>query len=372
MDRMFLEQGRDGQWRRHLQTEDRRHLEEPCDPLGELIALVETDLSFLVSDVKELSAEVEPLLLSPRRVEAARFFAFRKGVLEVCARIKTKNALLGRLAEAYLEDCRQFYLEEEAFATLYLPEGGRPEEPNRSARDGTAADDSEDEEDEEYGPDEEDYFNAFDLLEAMRRGAMLPGRVLHTQLLAEMFLDLHGNQDWLPVPTSPHAFIKQELFRPFFGENQSADGIHRSYEFDDPRSYYALMAVLADDRAHPLARCECCGRFFAPASKNNTKYCDRVQPNGRTCRELGPALRHRTEAAKDPVLETFYRVKRRMYKRMERSLDGMCAPSKALDLESYFAWLEAAEANRAQYRAGKITKEEALHRLDPEEPSQQA
>ncbi len=118
MDRMFLEQGRDGQWRRHLQTEDWRHLEEPCDPLGELIALVETDLSFLVSDVKELSAEVEPLLLSPRRVEAARFFAFRKRVLEVCARIKTKNALLGRLAEADLEDCLQFYLEEEAFVIL--------------------------------------------------------------------------------------------------------------------------------------------------------------------------------------------------------------------------------------------------------------
>jgi hypothetical protein len=55
-----------------------------------------------------------------------------------------------------------------------------------------------------------------------------------------------------------------------------------------------------------------------------------------------------------------------MYKRVERSLDGMCAPAKALDLESYFAWLEAAEANRAQYRAGKITKEEALRRLDPD------
>ena len=43
---------------------------------------------------------------------------------------------------------------------------------------------------------------------------------------------------------------------------------------------------------------------------------------------------------------------------------GMCAPAKALDLESYFAWLEAAEATRAQYRAGKITKEEALRRFD--------
>ena len=92
--------------------------------------------------------------------------------------------------------------------------------------------------------------------------------------------------------------------------------------------------------------------------------CLQKQPNGRTCRELGPALRHRTEAAKDPVIETFYRVKRRMYKRMERSLDGMCASAKALDLESYFAWLEAAEATRAQYRAGKITKEEALRRFD--------
>ena len=90
--------------------------------------------------------------------------------------------------------------------------------------------------------------------------------------------------------------------------------------------YYRFLTVLADDRSRLVRRCEYCGKLFAPVSQNNTKYCDRLHPNGRTCQDLGPAARHRIESGKDPVLETFYRVKRRMSKRAERFLDGMCTP----------------------------------------------
>ena len=55
-----------------------------------------------------------------------------------------------------------------------------------------------------------------------------------------------------------------------------------------------------------------------------------------------------------------------MYKRMERTIESLRTPTASLELDEYFAWLDAAEETRNQYQAGEITKEEALRRLDPE------
>ena len=128
------------------------------------------------------------------------------------------------------------------------------------------------------------------------------------------------------------------------------------------------LIIQIDDDAHPVVRCSYCGKYFAPTSKNNTKYCDRIQRNGRTCRDLGPAASHKQEALRDSVIETFDRVKRRMYKRRERFLDGMCTPEKALDVKAYFAWLDAAEEARKQYRAGTMSQEEALRIIESDAP----
>ena len=42
----------------------------------------------------------------------------------------------------------------------------------------------------------------------------------------------------------------------------------------------------------------------------------------------------------------------------------MCTAEKALDAKAYFAWLDAAEDARNQYRAGTLTQAEALRIID--------
>lgn len=360
MPYLYLEQSADSVWCRGTESDAWKKKPEICDPLGEVIALVEANLSCLVPFAEELQAEVRPLLLAPKRVAPQQFIEFRKRVFDVCETAKKENALLGRLAEAYLEDYDVFYLMEDYFDKLYKTENGQTLVPPDM------------ECDEDGIPKEqfleEDYYNAFQVLDAMRCGAELPWHLLQCQTVCEMYLDHVERHPNFPFPLSSYLEVHQVVARPDDGFFRYANDIHKQYVFHTPWQYYRFLIIQIDDDAHPVARCSYCGKYFAPTSKNNTKYCDRIQRKGRTCRDLGPAASHKQEALKDPVIETFDRVKRRMYKRRERFLDGMCTPEKALDVKAYFAWLDAAEEARKQYRAGAMSQEEALRIIESDAP----
>ena len=60
----------------------------------------------------------------------------------------------------------------------------------------------------------------------------------------------------------------------------------------------------------------------------------------KTCKDLGPALKHKLQAQNKKVVEEFDRAKQRMYKRYERALDPNKKASKR-DLsyaEYYECW----------------------------------
>lgn len=116
-----------------------------------------------------------------------------------------------------------------------------------------------------------------------------------------------------------------------------------------------------------VARCECCGRFFTPRTKAVTKYCDRVIRDGKTCKEIVPALKHKQQAERNKVIQTFDRVKQKLYKRYERAHDlGKKPSSKDLPFEAYYAWLDAAAKARDDYLAGTLSAEQALAVIEAE------
>ena len=143
--------------------------------------------------------------------------------------------------------------------------------------------------------------------------------------------------------------------------------VTEQYEFQRARDYFSYLLLRLAQSGTPLRKCAYCGRLFVPLSKKHTKYCERVQKNGKTCMELGPANRHRKAVAKDPVIETYERVRRRMYKRMERTSEGYGVSAFPLNIREYSDWLEAANAIRQQYLDGKLPAEEAIKKLEPDE-----
>ncbi len=133
------------------------------------------------------------------------------------------------------------------------------------------------------------------------------------------------------------------------------------YHFRSPTSYYCFLLLNFIERKPTVELCRCCGRFFVPKTKRKTLYCDRVIRDGKTCKDLGPRLKHKYDAGRDKVIEEFDRARQRMYKRYERTETiNQTVTAKSLTEEGLYEWTRKATEARDQYLAGELSEEEAL------------
>ena len=141
----------------------------------------------------------------------------------------------------------------------------------------------------------------------------------------------------------------------------NGDSLTTQYHFSSVVDYYHFL-LLQFVSGHPtVAWCHCCGRYFIPKTKKKTLYCDRFLKDNKTCKELGPVLKHKQKATQISVVEEFDRAKRRMYKRYERAEFLNKEPSeKDLSYEEYYQWLDRAVRARDDYLSGRLSTEEAL------------
>lgn len=155
----------------------------------------------------------------------------------------------------------------------------------------------------------------------------------------------------------------QELTQVF----DAGDVLTSRYYFRSISDYYYFLLVHFIASKPNVALCECCGRYFIPGTKRKTLYCDRELKDGKSCKELAPALKHKLDAQRKKVIEEFDRAKRRMYKRYERTKDfGIKPTNKNLCYEEYYDWLDRATNARDQYLSGKMSEEEALKIINAE------
>lgn len=153
-------------------------------------------------------------------------------------------------------------------------------------------------------------------------------------------------------------FLRDVRLTEVMGLSNPLAGYYRFRSMED--YYHFLLLRMVEDKTR-VARCECCGRFFIPRTRAATKYCDRVIRDGKTCKQIAPALKHKEQAERSMVIGEFDRAKRRMYKRYDRALAGNKKHSpRDLSLKDYYAWLDPATRARDEYLAGKLTAEQAL------------
>ena len=136
--------------------------------------------------------------------------------------------------------------------------------------------------------------------------------------------------------------------------------IHTQYCFHSHNAYYMFLMLHFMAGDPHVCRCHYCGRYFIPKTKRRTLYCDRAVRDGLTCKDLGPAEKHRKMAEHDPVVEAFDRNMRKMRKRLERAEDGKQGQEPEDAREAVWSWLARATAARDGYLAGKVSQEEAL------------
>ncbi len=138
------------------------------------------------------------------------------------------------------------------------------------------------------------------------------------------------------------------------------------YRFRSLIDYYIFLMMQFIENQPDVALCQCCGKYFIPKTKRITLYCDRVIRDNKTCKQIAPALKHKCDAARDSVIETFDRTKKKMYKRFERANDFSNSSANKLTLTQYYGWLDKAEQARNEYLADKTSAEEAIEIITAE------
>jgi len=115
-----------------------------------------------------------------------------------------------------------------------------------------------------------------------------------------------------------------------------------------------------------IARCEYCWGYFIPKTRKTTRYCDRVI-DGFPCKQRGSRFQRNEGREKDEALLIYKQLRDRIYARFLRYQDAAPEDRSKLfpmDFERYDSWSENASAAYKEYRAGTITAEEFLHRID--------
>lgn len=111
--------------------------------------------------------------------------------------------------------------------------------------------------------------------------------------------------------------------------------------------WFCMVTILRSPTR--ICRCQHCWQYFVPKTKKKTIYCDRLQDDGRTCKDLGANLKRHQTYREDPYLQAFHRLQKRFY---ERACRGYASPKT--DVADYDHWIVEASKAREQYLRGDM------------------
>ena len=107
-----------------------------------------------------------------------------------------------------------------------------------------------------------------------------------------------------------------------------------------------LLSLYFAQKKQRIVRCECCWGYFIPSSTRPARFCDRVF-DGKSCKDVGPRLKHTVSLDQDEALRVYDTLRHRMTVRQELLYGG-----DDLGQVNHLAlskWDEAARAARKAY-----------------------
>ena len=138
------------------------------------------------------------------------------------------------------------------------------------------------------------------------------------------------------------------------------DTLSTEYIFQGFEQYYRFVLQLFVASKPNIKKCQYCGGYFIPKNKRNTKYCDRVIRDGKTCKEIAPQLKHKERVAANRVLSELDRVGKMLYSRLNRTGDDKEPSIIDITDAEYQAWISTATDAKKRYFAGELTDDEAI------------
>ena len=132
-------------------------------------------------------------------------------------------------------------------------------------------------------------------------------------------------------------------------KTELSKSIPYSFESND---YLCILFIsfkqLTNVNKSPIKKCENCNKFFIPKTMHNTKYCDNIYENNRTCKEIGRDIAYKESLSKEPLFKA--------YRSRYQTLSKQASEKDYHAMYEYFK--KEGPFMRAKFKNNEITAEE--------------
>lgn len=161
-------------------------------------------------------------------------------------------------------------------------------------------------------------------------------------------------------------FIKKEFYKIVFDRinvtnvgyriiyNTKNKGFEERYEINDIYTFCIFSIVKLLQNGTNIKKCENCGKYFVPFTRNDEIYCNNEYINGRTCKQVG----YENKINNDDILKEY----RRVYKNKNAIKNKTKYSHKAT--ERWELWKVSAKEKLKECQAGLISIEEFKNWLE--------
>ena len=101
----------------------------------------------------------------------------------------------------------------------------------------------------------------------------------------------------------------------------------------------------------PIKKCQICGKYFIPTTRQDEIYCDFPDENGKTCKEKGAMLTYRKALENTPALLEYRRSYQKKLMEASRNKDN-----KKLK-QDFDKWKKTAQDKIKQFKKGELSEE---------------
>lgn len=150
-------------------------------------------------------------------------------------------------------------------------------------------------------------------------------------------------------------FVMHEFF-PYNVDGTLSDNIPYSFKSNDYLNiiYISLKQLLYMNNDLSIRKCANCHKYFIPKTMHDTKYCDEIFKDNKTCKEIGRELAYKESLTKEPLLKA--------YRSRYQTLSKQASEREKHEMYEYFK--KEGPVMRKKFINGEITGEEFQNWID--------
>lgn len=150
-------------------------------------------------------------------------------------------------------------------------------------------------------------------------------------------------------------FVMDEFF-PYNVDDTLSGNIPYAFKSDDYLNiiYISLKQLIYMNDDLFIKKCINCGKYFIPKTLHDTKYCDEIFKNNKTCKEIGRELAYKNKLSKDPLLKK--------YRSRYQTLSKQASERESHEMYDYFK--KEGPEMRKKYINNEITDKEFQDWID--------